>query len=93
MPRRDEPQLGLSRAIRHLRRKSQLSQEALAFASGLHPTSISHLESGRVNPTWGNVRRVAHGLDVPLADLAALAEELERRFGTAPQPGQGAGGR
>jgi transcriptional regulator with XRE-family HTH domain len=93
MPRKEEPQLGLSRAIRHFRRKSELSQEALAFAAGLHPTSISHLESGRVNPTWGNVRRVARGLDVPLADLAQFAEELERRLGTAPRPGQGAGGR
>ncbi|HXR61828.1 MAG TPA: helix-turn-helix transcriptional regulator [Solirubrobacterales bacterium] len=92
MPRREEPQLGLSRAIRHFRHESQLSQEALAFAAGLHPTSISHLESGRVNPTWGNVRRVAEGLGVPLPELAAMAEDLELKLGPAPRPGQGAGG-
>jgi len=62
------------------------------IAAGLHPTSISHLESGRVNPTWGNVRRVAEGLGVPLPELAALAEDLELKLGAAPRPGQEAGG-
>lgn len=92
MPRTNDPQIGLAKAIRQLRRQSQLSQEALGFIADIHPTWISHVESGRVNPTWGNVRRIAKGLGVPLLELAALAEDLEREFGTAPQPGQGAGG-
>ncbi len=92
MPRREEPQIGLAQAIRRLRKKRQLSQEALGLDADIHPTWISHIESGRVNPTWGNVRRIAQSLRVPLADLAALAEDLERKYGTAPQPGQGAGG-
>ena len=79
-------------AIRQLRHRAQLSQEALGLRAGIHPTWISHLESGRVNPTWGNVRRVAEGLPVPLAELTALAERLEAERGAAPQPGQGAGG-
>ena len=92
MPRVDDPQIGLSKAIRQLRKKEKLSQEALGFRAGIHPTWISHLESGRVNPTWGNVRRIADGLQVPLSVLAALAEELQLQFETAPRPGQGAGG-
>lgn len=92
MPRTDDPQIGLARAIRQLRTEGQLSQEALGLLADIHPTWISHLESGRVNPTWGNVRRIAQGLSVPLAVLAALAEDLELEYGTAPQPGQGAGG-
>lgn len=92
MPRREEPQIGLARAIRRLRRESRLSQEELGLRADIHPTWVSHIESGRINPTWGNVRRLAIGLEVPLPELAALAEELERQFGTAPQPGQGAGG-
>jgi len=92
MPRTDDPQIGLSRAIRQLRKKQELSQEALGLRADIHPTWISHLESGRVNPTWGNVRRIAHGLRVPLPVLAALAEDLEREYGTAPRPGQRAGG-
>jgi transcriptional regulator with XRE-family HTH domain len=92
MPRRDEPQIGLSKAIRQLRREVPLSQEALGLRAEIHPTWISHLESGRVNPTWGNVRRIAMGLRVPLRELAALAEDLEIEYGTAPRPGQEAGG-
>jgi transcriptional regulator with XRE-family HTH domain len=92
MPRTDDPQIGLAQAIRQLRKEGQLSQEALGLLADIHPTWISHMESGRVNPTWANVRRIAKGLQVPLPELAALAEDLERQIGTAPQPGQGAGG-
>ncbi|HWN72995.1 MAG TPA: helix-turn-helix transcriptional regulator [Solirubrobacterales bacterium] len=74
-------------AIRQLRHRAQLSQEALGLRAGIHPTWISHLESGRVNPTWGNVRRIARGLQVPLSELAALAEDLEAN--AALPPGQG----
>jgi transcriptional regulator with XRE-family HTH domain len=93
MPRRVEPQIGLSKAIRQLRREVHLSQEALGLNIGIHPTWISHLESGRVNPSWGNVRRIASGLWVPLPDLATLAEDLEVKYGAAPRPGSGDGGR
>lgn len=92
MPRREEAQIGLARAIRRLRKTRGLSQEALGLDAGIHPTWISHIESGRINPTWGNVRRIAIGLGVPLVELATLAEDLEHKHGTAPQPGQGAGG-
>jgi len=91
MPRREEPQIGLSKAIRQLRTEVELSQEALGHLADIHPTWISHIESGRVNPTWGNVRRIAIGLRVPLPDLAALAEELEAKYGTAPRSESGGG--
>jgi transcriptional regulator with XRE-family HTH domain len=78
MPRTTDPQIGLARAIRKLRTEVELSQERLGHVSGIHPTWISHIESGRINPTWGNVRRIAAGLQVPLPELAALAEEFER---------------
>ena len=81
MPRRDDPQIGLGKAIRQLRREGNLSQETLGHRADIHPTWISHIESGRINPTWGNVRRIAKGLKVPLAQLADLAEDLERKFG------------
>ncbi|HEY6731645.1 MAG TPA: helix-turn-helix transcriptional regulator [Solirubrobacterales bacterium] len=91
MPRQEEPQIGLSKAIRQIRREAQLSQEALGLRADIHPTWISHIESGRVNPTWGNVRRLAYGLEVPLHVLAALAEDLEAENGTAPQSENGGG--
>jgi transcriptional regulator with XRE-family HTH domain len=83
MPRRDDPQIGLGKAIRKLRQDAELSQETLGHRAEIHPTWISHIESGRINPTWGNVRRIAAGLKVPLEQLAALAEEFERSLGEA----------
>lgn len=76
MPRRHDPQPGLGQAIHQLRRERGLSQEALGHQADLHPTWISHLESGRINPTWGNARRLARGLGISLAELAELAERL-----------------
>jgi transcriptional regulator with XRE-family HTH domain len=84
MARSHDPQIGLSKAIRQLRKEIHLSQEALGLAADLHPTWISHLESGRVNPTWGNARRIAKGLKVPLPELAALAEDWERKLAEPP---------
>jgi transcriptional regulator with XRE-family HTH domain len=88
MPRREEPQIGLSKAIRKLRREIHLSQEALGLRADIHPTWISHIESGRVNPTWGNVRRIASGLEVPLPLLAAIAEDLEAKHAAAARAEQ-----
>lgn len=80
MPRRDDPQLGLGKAIRTLRNEAQLSQETLGERAEIHPTWISHIESGRINPTWGNVRRIAYGLEVTLPRLAELAEKFDREL-------------
>ena len=87
-----EPQNGLAQAIRRLRTERRLSQEQLGLDAGIHPTWISHIESGRINPKWGNVQRIAEVLGVRLSELATLAEDLNLEDGTAPQPGQSAGG-
>jgi transcriptional regulator with XRE-family HTH domain len=78
MARRDEPQHALGQAIRQLRTEQGMSQEELAAEADLHPTWISHLESGRGNPAWGTVRRISSALDVRVSELAALAERLDR---------------
>ena len=75
--RRTEPQVGLGAALRELRLERGLSQEEVAHRASLHPTWVSHLESGRENPAWGTVRRLAMALEVSLAALAARAESME----------------
>jgi transcriptional regulator with XRE-family HTH domain len=77
MAPRTEPQPGLGRAIKQRREALGLSQEELGHRAEIHPTWISHLESGRNNPAWGSVRRIAAALDLTVSELAALAEELE----------------
>jgi transcriptional regulator with XRE-family HTH domain len=79
LPPRQEPQVGLGRAIRQLRSERGLSQEELASRAELSQTWVSHLESGRINPTWSTVRRLAGALSVTLPELAALADQLEPR--------------
>jgi transcriptional regulator with XRE-family HTH domain len=81
MAPRTEPQPGLGRAIRELRGERGISQEELGHRAEIHPTWISHIESGRNNPAWGSVKRIAKALDVALWELAKRAEELE-----GPQP-------
>jgi transcriptional regulator with XRE-family HTH domain len=77
MAPRTEPQPGLGRAIKKLRTEQGLSQEEVGLRAEIHPTWISHIESGRNNPAWGSVRRIAAALGVKLSELAALAEELD----------------
>jgi transcriptional regulator with XRE-family HTH domain len=77
VPPRSEPQAGLGYAIRQIRLARGLAQETLAHAADTHPTWISHLESGRNNPSWGTVRRICAVLDVTVADLAALADQID----------------
>lgn len=77
MAPRTEPQPALGKAIRKRREECGLSQEVLGHASEIHPTWISHIESGRNNPAWGSVRRIAAALGLKVSELAALAEEAE----------------
>jgi transcriptional regulator with XRE-family HTH domain len=77
MPPRAEPQAALGKVIRELREKEGLTQEAVAHAAGVHPTWVSRLESGTLNPSWGMVTRVAEALGVQVSVLARAAERQE----------------
>jgi transcriptional regulator with XRE-family HTH domain len=78
MPRAaPEPQPTLGKAIRRLRERAGLSQEALGLQAKVHPTWISNLERGNSNPSWGTVKRIAEALDVTLMELVALVERIE----------------
>jgi transcriptional regulator with XRE-family HTH domain len=54
-----------------------MTQMTLGRKAGIDPSWISHIESGRINPTWANVRRIANGLEIPLGDLADTAQRNE----------------
>jgi transcriptional regulator with XRE-family HTH domain len=74
----ERPQPGLGQAIRQLRTDQGMSQEDLAHQADVHPTWVSHLESGRNNPSWATVQRLSQALGVKLSEVAALAEKIER---------------
>jgi transcriptional regulator with XRE-family HTH domain len=77
MAPRPQPQPALGRALRELREEAGISQEELAHRTDIHPTSVSHLESGRHNPSWETVRRLCAGLGVSLSTLVGRVEKHE----------------
>jgi transcriptional regulator with XRE-family HTH domain len=55
-----------------------LSQEGLADLAGMHRTYVSEIERGLRNPSYRNLVKLAAALDVPLSELVARGERLER---------------
>ena len=48
-----------------------LTQEQVSAASGLHPSYISDIERGARNPSWEAITRLAEGIGVTTAEIAA----------------------
>lgn len=59
----------IGQRIRILRKERGVSQERLAELAGLHPTSLSDIERGKVNGALGTFRNLAEAMDVSLAEL------------------------
>lgn len=76
-PPPSEGQPGLARAVHELRKKAKLSQAALAEQAGVAPSLLAGIESGRRDPSWGDVRRIAEALDTSLEALSELAESYQ----------------
>lgn len=68
-----ESALGL--AIRSIRAKRDLSQEELADAAGLHRTTMSLVERGRISITVGTLEALAHALGTKPSELIRDAEK------------------
>lgn len=74
----EQPQPALGKAIRQLRRERGASQEALAYEAGVTSGTLSLIERGLSNPTWGTVKGIASALDVDIAELAKLSLNFEK---------------
>lgn len=57
-------------------RRGYRSQEALAYAAGLHPAYVGAIERGERNVSLRNLLRIANSLGMSLSRLIADAEEL-----------------
>ncbi|MFC7817536.1 helix-turn-helix domain-containing protein [Streptomyces sp. NPDC057367] len=55
--------------IRAARIHRNLTQERLYLGAGISRDVLQRIESGRHNPTFFTLLRIAHVLDVPLSDL------------------------
>lgn len=71
----ENPQPALGEAIRQLRRKRDLSQENLAHEAGVTTGTLSLIERGLSNPTWGTVKGIAAALGVSMGEMGRLADK------------------
>jgi transcriptional regulator with XRE-family HTH domain len=76
----------LAIAVRELRVRKSLKQEEVCESSGLGRNYLTTLESGRTNPSFEAMVRVARGLGVSFTELARVFEERLDEA-SAPPPG------
>lgn len=55
--------------VRKLRQQKKMTQEELAFESGIDLTYVGGIERGKRNPSLTVMARIADALSVPLARL------------------------
>lgn len=70
-------QLALGLAVKQRREELGLTQEQLDNNTELHQRWISNVETGKRNPSYASLRRLAAGLDLTASELLARAEQIE----------------
>lgn len=66
--------------LKSLRKSIPMSQESLAFESGLHVTFISRLETGNRQPTLSTLFKLSNALGIEVEELVArVAQELKNQ--------------
>lgn len=60
--------------LKQLRLEKGLSHEAMAKKTGITRSAISHIESGKRNPSLLVALSMAHALDKELSDILAAIE-------------------
>ena len=73
----DQPQPAVGKAIRELRERRGLTQEAVAHDAGITTATLGVIERGLSNPTWATLRRIASALGSSMVEVAKLAEKHE----------------
>jgi transcriptional regulator with XRE-family HTH domain len=77
MPGPASPQHALGLAAKARREELGLTQEQLANNTELHQRWISNVETGKRNPSYTSLRRLAIGLQLRASELIARAEQTE----------------
>lgn len=76
MRRSNNPQPALGAAIRELRSKTGMTQEAVAQKAGITVAHLSGIERGHANPSWAAVMAIADALDVSIVEVAQRVQKL-----------------
>ena len=73
------PQRELGQAIRELRLKRGLTQEAVAHEAGVTASTYGLIERGHSNPTWATLKDISAALEVSMIEVAKRAAKFEER--------------
>ena len=68
-------QTQFGKRVRELRLVRGLSQEDLAFRSGVHRTYLGGIEQGKRNPSLKNVAAISKALGVTLSELFLFGDQ------------------
>jgi transcriptional regulator with XRE-family HTH domain len=74
----DKPQPALGKAIRQLRERMGMTQEALSHDAGITTATLGVIERGLSNPTWATLKGIASALGISITEIARLAEKLDK---------------
>lgn len=77
MPAPPSFKTALGAAVKARREELGLTQEQLDLRTDLHQRWISNVETGKRNPSYASLRRLAAGLDLTASRLRARAEQIE----------------
>jgi transcriptional regulator with XRE-family HTH domain len=69
--RKTPSQIRLGKAVKHVRTQVGMTQEQVANKVDMHATYISDIERGARNPSWEAIARLARGMGVGVAEIAA----------------------
>jgi transcriptional regulator with XRE-family HTH domain len=68
------PDPALAVVLKRLREDRGLTQEALAFKSGVSISSLGRIEMGRTSAAWSTVVQLADALGASMAELGAAVD-------------------
>jgi transcriptional regulator with XRE-family HTH domain len=77
MPAARSFKTALGAAVKARREELGLTQEQIANDTELHQRWISNVETGKRNPSYASLRRLAAGLGLNTSELIARAEQIE----------------
>lgn len=79
-------QAALGLAVKARRQELELTQMELSLRAELHQRWLSNVETGKRNPSYGSLRRLAAGLGITASELIARAEKIEASAIAADRP-------
>jgi transcriptional regulator with XRE-family HTH domain len=82
MPASPAFQIALGEAVAARREELGLTQEQIYLHTGIQQRYFSNVETGKRNPSYSSLRRLAAALDLSASQLIARAEQIEGH--TAP---------